>query len=83
MRRRRRGLVNFVTDIHPDIQTNTVQSENREHPQPTRGAPRWPRLRRGGVWFNRNCIHYINIRPRTPTMLSLVYLAYPGNISQT
>ena len=34
-RRRRRGLVNFVTDR----QTNTVQYENREH---LPGAPRWP-----------------------------------------
>ena len=29
MRRGRRGLVNFVTYIHPDTQTYTVKFENR------------------------------------------------------
>ena len=33
MRRRRRKLVNFVTYIQTDKQTDTVQFENREHPQ--------------------------------------------------
>ena len=31
MRRGRRGLVNFVTYIHPDTQTYTVKFENWEH----------------------------------------------------
>ena len=43
MRRGRRGLVNFVTYIHPDTQTYTVKFENRED-SPGRSEDRTKRV---------------------------------------
>ena len=60
IRRRRRGLVNFVTDIHTsgqDRQTDTVQFENREkcagHAlRAQAGAGGLVQFGRGWAWFN-------------------------------
>ena len=51
MRRRRRGLVNFVTDIYLDRTDRQIQYSLKTENTPQRSAPAAP-FGCGGAWFN-------------------------------